>query len=146
MGNKLFSEFYTLWFENPSNYQLFKYKINLKVTTCDILYFYMPSVLFLKLILEKVKRRERKKHRFVAPPLLYAFIGGFLHVPWQEIKSATLVYWDGTPANWTTQRSPSFLFYTLFSFYSFLIFKCGSLIIPLEEIKLRNNIVSICAF
>ena len=46
--------------------------------------------------------RGREKHLFVVP-LVYAFIGWFLYVPWSEIKPTMLARQDNTPTNWATQ-------------------------------------------
>ena len=46
--------------------------------------------------------KEREKQWFVFP-LIYAFIGWFLYVPWLGIEPPKLMYWDDTLANWATQ-------------------------------------------
>ena len=56
-----------------------------------IVYLYLCFLL--SFILER-KKGKREKHRFVVP-LIYAFIGWFLYVPWLVIKPATLMYLDG---------------------------------------------------
>ena len=55
---------------------------------------------FYLFILEK--GMERGKHQFVVP-LIYAFIGWFLHVSSMGIKHTTLVYQDNVLTNWTTR-------------------------------------------
>ena len=63
--------------------------------------------LIYELILERVGkgRRERETERnmdlFVGP-LVYAFIGCLLYVPWPEIEPSPLVYWDNALTNWAT--------------------------------------------
>ena len=61
-----------------------------------------------KLILEREEGRQT--HWFVVP-LIYAFIGWFLHVPWPKIKSAMLVYWDNFLSNWATWPRPLAIFF-----------------------------------
>ena len=56
------------------------------------------------------KKREREsdgggKHLFIVP-LIYAFTGGFLYVPWQRIELITLAYEDHVLTNLTTRPGP----------------------------------------
>ena len=51
---------------------------------------------------------EREKHQFVVP-LICAFIGCFLYVPWPRIEPATLAYWDNTLTNWASLPEPIFM-------------------------------------
>ena len=52
---------------------------------------------FYLLILQRKEgsEKEKEKHWFVVP-LIYAFIGWFLNVPWLGIKPTTLMYQDDT--------------------------------------------------
>ena len=43
-------------------------------------------------------------------PLIYAFIGWFLYVPWQRTELTTLAYWDVTLTNWATQSRRKCIF------------------------------------
>ena len=47
---------------------------------------------------------KERDHRFVVP-LIYAFIGWLLYVPWLGIEPATLVYSDNALTNWTERSS-----------------------------------------
>ena len=49
------------------------------------------------------------RNQFVIP-LIYAFIGLFLYVPWLEIEPAALVYQVDAPTNGPTQLGPNILF------------------------------------
>ena len=61
-----------------------------------------PNETFLKLIFrEGERKKQREKHRFVVP-LIYAFIGWFLYVPWFGIEPTTLAYRDDALTNWAT--------------------------------------------
>ena len=65
-------------------------------------YFILSLIIFYWLILEKEegrgreregggREREREKHQF-AVPLIYAFIGWFLYVPWLDVEPTTSAY------------------------------------------------------
>ena len=67
------------------SFQVFNYKSNFKN---------IWKTIFLKLfILERVCKKE--KHWFVVP-VIYAFIGCFLYVPWLKIKPAILMLSGGS--------------------------------------------------
>ena len=51
------------------------------------------------------EKERRKRHLFVVP-LIYAFSGWFLNVPWPGIGPAALDCWDNTLNNWATQPAP----------------------------------------
>ena len=54
------------------------------------------------MILEGEGKGDREKHWFVVP-LIYAFVGWFLYVPWLEMELATLVYGDNVLSNWAAR-------------------------------------------
>ena len=56
---------------------------------------------------------ERKKHWFVVP-LIYAFTGWYLHVPWPEMEPATLAYQNNTLTTWATQPGHGTILFILF--------------------------------
>ena len=60
----------------------------------------------------------RERDQFVVP-LMHAFIGCFLSVPWPEIKLATLVYQDNALTNWAAW--PGSLGSFFFFYYYFLL-------------------------
>ena len=72
---------------------------------------YQNKISFLTYWFEREEGKEegREKERIVGP-LIYAFIGWFLYVPWPGIELATLVYGEGTLTNWATQTGPAMLF------------------------------------
>ena len=80
----------------------------ISILTTSILYcprdFICFSNLFTYLF---VLERETDRHRFVVP-LIYAFIGWFLYVPWQDLvwTHYTLVYQDDALTNWATCAGP----------------------------------------
>lgn len=51
---------------------------------------------------------ENEKHLSVVP-LIHAFLGWLLYVPWPGIKPSTLAYVDDTLTNWAT--SPGLLMF-----------------------------------
>ena len=65
------------------------------------------------------RERGREKHWFVIP-LIYAFMGCFLYVPWLGIESTTLLYQDDTLTSWATQPGPD----------NFLIPWCAKIFLP----------------
>ena len=91
----------------------------LSIETQKFLFFYL-------LIQEWGKRetdKEREKHQFVVP-LIYAFIGWYLYVPWPVIQPATLVYWDNALTDWDTQpghKSFSFWFIPMYLIFLLLL-------------------------
>ena len=54
---------------------------------------------------ERETDRQTDRHWFVVP-LIYAFIGWFLYVPWLGIESATVVNWDNALTKWATWPWP----------------------------------------
>ena len=68
----------------------------------------MLGFLFLFYFIDEIEG----EHKFVFP-LIYAFIGWFLHVTWLEIKPVALVYWDDALTNWATQSALIFGFVNL---------------------------------
>ena len=79
---------------------------------------------------------DRQRHQFVVP-LIYAFIGWFLYVPWPGIKPATLACQDDAPTNWATQP----VLDCIFHFY---------LVLPQIQVSLKKYDVffphTICSF
>ena len=45
----------------------------------------------------------KREEYWLLVPLLYAFIGWHLYMPWPGIEPSTLVYWDNSLTNWATQ-------------------------------------------
>ena len=66
-----------------------------------------PTFLNFNLLMfrERGKGRESERHQLVVP-LIYAFIGCFLYVPWPGIEPATLAYQDDALTDWATQPGP----------------------------------------
>ena len=58
------------------------------------------------LLIDFRERKRRGRHQFVVP-LVYAFIGFFLYVPWLGIEPATLTYLDSTLTSWEMWPGPS---------------------------------------
>ena len=78
---------------------------------------YLKKFFFYLLIFrESELASEWERHRFVGP-LIYAFIGWFLYVPWLGIEPATLGYGDDSLTNWATWPGPFCC--CLFIFFSF---------------------------
>ena len=76
-------------------------------------------------------KRVREKYWSLVP-LVFAFIGWFLYVPWPGIEPSTLVYGYDTVTNGATCPGPLFLFLFLISCLVFKgLLKC--VVIPLSE-------------
>ena len=58
-----------------------------------------PRTIFVAFKERWERGRKREKHWFVVP-LIDAFIGWVLHVPWLRIEPATFWLWDDAPTNW----------------------------------------------
>ena len=61
------------------------------------------------------------RERFTVP-LVHAFLGGFLHVPWPGIERATPVHWGDALTNWATQQGKSPLLLSFLFSFTFLPF------------------------
>ena len=65
--------------------------------------------IFCLLILERQERKGgRGERRWFIVPLIYAFIGWFLYVPWLGLEPATSAHRDDTLTNWATWPGPGF--------------------------------------
>ena len=72
------------------------------------LFYLFIRILFID-FREKEEGRETHTHthtHWFVVPLIYAFMGWFLYVPWPGIEPATLAYWDDTLTNWATWPGP----------------------------------------
>ena len=93
-----------MWGGGCVNY--FDWVIILQYMSVKSSHTYQIIALFFKFYLLILERgREREKHQF-GVPLLYAFTGCFLYVPWPEVKPEALAHLDYNLTSCTQPGSP----------------------------------------
>ena len=84
------------------------------------------------------REREREREREKIVPLIHAFIGWFLYVPWPEIEPAAVAYGDDALTSWATQPGPIAWF---LSIPKFLLFSSISWTPPFLSCLHQNAVI-----
>lgn len=71
----------------------------------------MNNVCFLKKFIDFFGEREKGGWDQFAVPLVYAFIGWLLSVPWPEMEPTIFVHPDDAPTTWATPARADLCFW-----------------------------------